>query len=253
MYPESTPSKPSKLSGDLLDYTTRCIEHSGSREFFDPFFKMIQNLFGVDQCMVFFLDSSSRIKCLLSRNFMDDIVAKSLASAYVDNGYHSDPNISTLSTLSLGETKVIHLKDMEGEIADSYRERFFNEPNLVDKVSILKADSSGKYYINLYRRKGRCSFIDQQLFADRGEARLLASIIAQHYRLNQSLRDEGPLAILSERERRVCQGILRGKKMEAVSAEVGIATSSAITYKKRAYAKLGITSRTSLFNLCHNN
>ncbi|WP_114327433.1 hypothetical protein [Candidatus Colwellia aromaticivorans] len=56
--------------------------------------------------------------------------------------------------------------------------------------------------------------------------------ITQHYRLNQSLNNKGPLTFISERERQVCQGILRGEKMEAVSAEVGIATSSAILIKK---------------------
>ncbi|MDX2368543.1 MAG: LuxR C-terminal-related transcriptional regulator [Colwellia sp.] len=243
----------SELPCDLLDYTARCIEHSGSREFFVPFFDMIHHLFEVDQCMVFFLGASSRIECLLSRDFTDDLIANSLASAYLDDGYNSDPNLSTLNRLSIGETKVTHLKDLQEGMLDSYRERFFNEPHLIDKVSILTADKSGKYYINLYRRKGRPSFIEQQLFDDPAKARLLAAIITQHYRINQSLNNEGPLAFLSERERQVCQGILRGKKMEAVSAEVGIATSSAITYKKRAYVKLGITSRTSLFNLCHKN
>lgn len=242
-----------KLPRDLLDYTASCLEHSGSREFFEPFFDMIYHLFEVDQCIVFFLDASSRIECLLSRNFTDDIVASSLANAYLDDGHNSDPNLSTLNALSIGETKVTHLRDLQDGMVGSYRERFFNEPHLIDKVSILTADQSGKYYINLYRSKGRCSFIEQEMFDDPAEARLLAAIITQHYRLNQPLSDQGPLAFLSERERQVCQGILRGKKMEAVSAEVGIATSSAITYKKRAYAKLGINSRTSLFSLCHKN
>tara|TARA_R110000868_G_scaffold125077_2_gene330644 strand:+ start:79625 stop:80269 length:645 start_codon:yes stop_codon:yes gene_type:complete len=214
---------------------------------------MIYNIFEVDQCTIFFLDPSSGMECLLSRNFMDDVVAKSLASNYVGDGYNSDPNFSILESLAIGDTKVIHLKDTEKEMDYSYRKHFFSYPHLIDKVSILTAVNIGKYYINFYRGKGRVSFVDQQLFVGGSEAKLFASILSQHYRLNKSLSDEGPLAILSDREREVCQGILHGQKMDAVSAEIGIATSSAITYKKRAYAKLGITSRTSLFDLCRKN
>lgn len=236
---------------DLLGYSVRCVEHLGSRQFFEPFFEMVHDFFGADQCMVFFLGPSSRIECLLSRDFADDAVAEYLGNAYIKEGYIADPNLASIESLSVGDTKVVHLQDMVGEMADSYRDRFFNKPGLIDKVSILTSDCAGKYYINLYRGKGRSAFREQQLFTDSGQAHLFAALITQHYRLNQSLSDEGPLAFLSDRERQVCQGILRGKKMEAISAETGIATSSGITYKKRAYAKLGITSRAALFDLCN--
>lgn len=238
---------------ELLDHTARCVNKLGSREFFDPLFEMIHELFGVDQFMVFFLNSSSRFECLLSRDFIDDAIAEALGKEYINEAYLSDPNLASIEGLSIGDTKVIHLRDMAGKMADSYRERFFDKPGLTDKVSVLTADSVGTYYINFYRGRDRIPFIEQQLFTDPAEARLFAALITQHYRMNQSLSDEGPLAFLSDRERQVCKGILRGKKMETISAETGIATSSAITYKKRAYAKLGITSRTSLFDLCRKD
>jgi DNA-binding CsgD family transcriptional regulator len=40
------------------------------------------------------------------------------------------------------------------------------------------------------------------------------------------------------------------KNPEAIAADIGVAASSAITYHKRAYEKLGITSRGALFALC---
>jgi len=249
----STKSNNNSFSRDLLEYTARCIETSGSRDFFDPFFEMLHTFYGVDQVMVFFLNSSSRFDCLLSRNFTNKITAESLAKAYIDEGYRSDPNLSSLKNLSPGETKAIHLRDVEGDMAKSYREAFFSKPHLTDKVSILTADETGRYFISLYRSSGRSSFIEQGLFIDPIEARLLAAIVTQHYRLKGPLNGEDPLDFLSDRERQICQGILQGKKMDAISAEIGIASSSVITYKKRAYIKLGINSRTSLFELCNKH
>lgn len=243
----------SESTTNLLDYTTRCIQHAGTDAFYLPFFEMIKHYFGADQCSVFFLGERSTIECLLSRDFLDDLLARNLSNAYVEGAYNSDPNYPLLNALPIGETTISHFQDFKIGMVDSYQEHFFKQSDLADKVSILTADKVGKYYINLYRRKGRQSFMEQCLFNDPSEANLLAAIICQHFRLTKQISNDGPLSFLSERERQVCQGILCGKKMEAVGADVGIATSSAITYKKRAFIKLGITSRTSLFNLCHRS
>jgi len=243
----------SEPTTSLLDYTTRCIQGAGTDAFYLPFFEMIKHYFGADQCSVFFLSEQSNIECLLSRDFHDDLLARNLSNAYVEGAYHSDPNFPLLNALPLGEIIISHFKDFKMGMVDSYQEHFFKKTDLADKVSILTADKTGRYYINLYRRKGRQSFMEQRVFNESHEAKLLASIISQHFRLTKHISHDGPLSLLSERERQVCQGILRGKKMEAVGADVGIATSSAITYKKRAFIKLGITSRTSLFNLCHRS
>ena len=101
-----------ELPSELLDYTASCLGHSGYREFFEPFFEVIHNLFEAHQCMVFFLGSSSRIEYLLSRNFTDDMIANSLENTYLDGAYNYAKNISTLNRLSIGETKVTHLRDL---------------------------------------------------------------------------------------------------------------------------------------------
>ncbi|NLW05604.1 MAG: helix-turn-helix transcriptional regulator, partial [Pseudomonadaceae bacterium] len=61
-----------------------------------------------------------------------------------------------------------------------------------------------------------------------------------------------PLAFLSERERQVCAAVLQGKKSETIAYELEVAPSSVVTYRKRAYDKLGISSRAQLFALCQN-
>jgi DNA-binding NarL/FixJ family response regulator len=48
----------------------------------------------------------------------------------------------------------------------------------------------------------------------------------------------------------VCEAVLAGKKSETIAHDLTIAPSSVVTYKKRAYDKLGICSRAQLFALC---
>lgn len=58
---------------------------------------------------------------------------------------------------------------------------------------------------------------------------------------------------LSQRETEVCDGILRGMTAEAIAAELNIAVSSVSTLRKRAYDKIGITSKAQLFALAINS
>ena len=56
-----------------------------------------------------------------------------------------------------------------------------------------------------------------------------------------------PLAALTGREKDVCLRILSGFSSEAIAAELGISLHSALTYRKRAYVKLGISAQNELF------
>src|SRR4029079_17677830 len=51
---------------------------------------------------------------------------------------------------------------------------------------------------------------------------------------------------LSGREWEVCEGIARGKTTNAIAAELGIKFSSVLTYKKRIYEKLGVSTQREL-------
>ncbi|WP_164107884.1 helix-turn-helix domain-containing protein, partial [Serratia marcescens] len=52
-----------------------------------------------------------------------------------------------------------------------------------------------------------------------------------------------PLARLTGREQEVCLRILSGLSSEAIAASLGIGLHSALTYRNRAYDKLGISSQ----------
>lgn len=235
-----------------IDLSVACIEAIGTRDFFEPFLQLIHCVLSVDQCILFTLTPSGRMTCLLSCNFHRDEVASSLAEDYISDAYESDPNFKALSLLNPGETRITHLLESLSLMPDQYRKKFFSAPGLTDKVSIMTSDGHHRYYLNLYRGAARQTFLDEALFDAPMDGRLLSSLIVQNYRVNTTLRDEGPLAFLSDRERQVCQGILSGKKMEAIATDLAVAVSSAVTYRKRAYQKLGISSRSALFALCNS-
>jgi len=59
-----------------------------------------------------------------------------------------------------------------------------------------------------------------------------------------------PLAVLSKREAAICLDMLAGRKAEGIAAELSVAASTVVSYRTRAPAKLGVTSRAGLFAIC---
>jgi DNA-binding CsgD family transcriptional regulator len=55
---------------------------------------------------------------------------------------------------------------------------------------------------------------------------------------------------LTPRELDVLRGTLDGASAVEIAAQMGVKPASVVTYQKRAYARLGISSQRQLFALC---
>jgi DNA-binding CsgD family transcriptional regulator len=71
-----------------------------------------------------------------------------------------------------------------------------------------------------------------------------------HYtsKLSQDLRS--PLNSLSQREKVICEAMLKGLTSDAIAWELDLSVNTVNTYRQRAYSKLGINSKSALFALC---
>jgi DNA-binding CsgD family transcriptional regulator len=89
-------------------------------------------------------------------------------------------------------------------------------------------------------------------------AHLFAHAAKSHYALNGQ-HQQGSAAAMLARVRRVCPAltpreldVLRGTLEGAaeIAVQMGVKPASVVTYQKRAYARLGISSQRQLFALC---
>lgn len=224
----------------------------GEPEFFEPFLNWLHHELGADQCMIFFCADGEKVTTLLFKDFVRATSGKTLAESYVaERRYLEDPNFARLKTSQPHEVTLIRLADLIRDMGPNYKKRYFDEPGFQDKLSVIYGSTLGNFYINLYRR---CSDFDQVIPPEQQlrTGQLLGLLVSKHYQLNQAQLSQGPLAFLSERERQVCTAVLQGKKSEWVAHELNIAASSVVTYRKRAYEKLGISNRAQLFALCQS-
>jgi DNA-binding CsgD family transcriptional regulator len=120
------------------------------------------------------------------------------------------------------------------------------------------------YLLDMFRspKLGPFSADDQRRVAE--AARLVASIVGVHatrHRVNQAVngncRDDIAEQVvkflgagLTRREAEVVSRIVMGMRTEAIAVELGIKAATVITFRKRAYAKLGVARQAELFARC---
>lgn len=205
---------------------------------------------GFEQCNVFLLRDEA--SCAYAWHRSRPQLTEHLVRHYVaDRCFAVDPMLRRLN----GERRLGFVAS--ADIADDwYRRFFFEEAGLDGKVSMLEA--GGTVYLNFYSGGGR-AFSDREIDNLSCLSQVVAECLARHHELSRRPGDRVAAVMrllaerapqLARRERQVCARIVAGFTGEAIALDLGIGEHSVATYRKRAYAKLGICSQHDLFSLC---
>ena len=239
-------------SGSQLDMIDNCLTGLGKDDFSEAFFVLVQQT-GAVQINIYSCNSEKPC-CLLSRNFDQNPVGELTTTIYFSGWYLKDPLLKQVKTMLPGAMSVHRLKKIADSFPEDYRKAFdeicirHNRlTGLVDKLSVLLVGSHLRLIVNLYYNQ-----IDNLPDTSDALLSIIGHLALQHYEARPETSEIYPAVLesLSEREREVCQGILSGKKAERIASDMDVAPSTVVTYRKRAYEKLGISSRSSLFEIC---
>ena len=180
--------------------------------------------------------------------------------------HHMDPNTRAINAADPSHDEVLITRRRAADIAPNDQARvLYARFELVDRLSLLARAGERWFVLNLYRDRqaGECD--DASLAVWAASARLLAALLRRHFewRPPQAWRKavnpdnaalEKRLALLpgrlSAREQQVCARALRGITNPGISLDLGVQLSTVNTLRRRAFAKLGISSLGELFLLC---
>lgn len=255
---------PAWLEG--LTQLCRCI---GSPAFESCLLKLLNKVTPVDHCVVFTYGESGAGH-LFTHGRMRVEEAQQLADDYVRSFHRQDPNFPQLSAATEGCEDCLIPLAVDADIDAAYQNHFFDRHDLIDKASTIGKVEQGSVYCNFYRmgRSGPYSDKDWQLLE--AILPLITTLISTHYRILQlspadkqgqyrnarSLvhniisKNVSPFSQLTPREREVCERILLGYTSVGIGLDLNIAQSSVVTYRRRAYEKLDISTQNQLFTLC---
>lgn len=252
------PSDP--LANGAMDGLDQAILRVGHPAFADALMAHVRRIAAVDHCMVFAFKSDRDAQCLLTAGNI--AIGNDLGDAYAGHFHANDPNKEAIFSGDGNASAIIMPFVARGRYRHDYRKLFFDDSGIVDKFAAALWHEGVCIYTNFYRVTASGRYSDRQIAALHRAGPALAATVARHCQLSLAAKSPQPqdttmllrqafllppLKSLTRRERDVCIAILLGFSSEAIGRELAISLNSVLTYRRRAYQRLGITSQNELF------
>jgi DNA-binding CsgD family transcriptional regulator len=203
---------------------------------------------GADLCVVYTVEAGAPTDNLLRGGALAGPVVTPRIEHYLCEAWRADPCRSALSA----PTDAITRLSPERMRARAYRRFFYDDLGIGDRLALSTVAGSARYHVNLYRRGE--SFADGARDWLREQAPILGALVHRH----RTLRRVDPFAVardamlvrgLSPREIDVCLMILDDVPELYIADQLDLSPHSVVTYRRRAYLKLGVASRAGLRRL----
>lgn len=217
----------------------------------------MRRIAGVGHCMVFTFTDERSARCLL--DFGNIPIGPDLGAAYSGHFHLADPNRDAIFRERASASPIVLPAFARRMYSARYAKIFFEDANIVDKFATAIWVGRSCFYVNFYRTVEQGRFSPSQVERLSRSAPGLGAAVARHFQaqnppdhnpfdaLELLFSTSDPLTRLTYREKEVCLRILSGFSSEAISVDLGIGLQSTLTYRKRAYEKLGISSQNELF------
>lgn len=183
--------------------------------------------------------------------FFGEPQLEAMLPAYSQHYHNIDPVSDAYSAAPCVSDVAIQRIRPSDIVSTEFRRRFFDQAGIVERVSIIQRGPNAWRVINVSRHRSTGLFSDGELDALVGLARLALPMLPLNRRRSlarlpspQLMDDRLHLLFptLTRRERQVCARAAIGMSVEATAVDLGIAKTSVMTYRKRSYQRMGITS-----------
>lgn len=239
------------------------IDVLGEDAFGPSLFKAVFDLVRPYHLTAFAFSGSAEPRVVFAENVGRRPVALDIATQYRKDYWRHD--LANPVTLALPGRRpdgswAIRTTASEIEYAN-YRTHCYTSVGLEDRISISEARHGQTVRINFYRCRGN-AFSSEDAARILDSAKLLLALVRQHDHAASSSTLDCPgqyrtrlMSIapsLSARELDVCVCIINGVTSEGIAIALNVSINTVFTYRKRAYARLGISSQNELIKLVLN-
>lgn len=211
-------------------------------------------------CTVFGLRSNGRMEAVSSASAIGEI-ATLTAIDYMRMGYDKlDSNTIWLAKRKPASSRQFWIgHQLATDVKDAtYRRLCYDEPGIRERMSLLSVFPDGyRVSLSLYRNHSYPDFSSNDFGWMERQGPLIAAAVARHVRVfPQSLagqtQEQELLASLSSREREMIAYIAEGMTTKQAAKAMGVSTTTAATYRYRAFHHLGIRRLSELYAVLRN-
>jgi DNA-binding CsgD family transcriptional regulator len=248
----------------LLEMFAEVLAAVGTPRLYKLLLDALQNLAPVDDLTILTLETGQPLQLLGLASRSNAGVLRSLTRDYVAEHHAQDPNFSDLAHTTRSRRVIVRRHDFSRLKTKAYQIRFYTSVGVVDKISYIWRSGRTAYYVNLYRNVSSGLYTTAEVQALTAISRFLANLIRLHgarMAVGEAMRhNEGEDlaerlvtlldARLTVRETMVLSRILKGLQTEGIALDLNVKPASVVTFKQRAFGKLGITTQAELFARC---
>lgn len=219
--------------------------------------QVVREVGGVDHVMIFAYSPRQQPRAVVNCGSIDAGTAAAAAARYCANLYLVDPNYAALRRRRDGLPDWFDC-DRPGDYCTALRSGFFESCGITDLTAFAVCQDRVVYYLMFLRTEGRgYTGAQRWLLKELGE--MIAAHVRKHFShihavagkdqflIRRVLQEAPVFAALTPREAMVCTGILTGHTSESIGINLQISINSVLTYRKRLYQKLAISSQNELF------
>jgi DNA-binding CsgD family transcriptional regulator len=239
----------------------RLVSAIGDQDFGNQLLAFFQGLCGVEHCTVFNLDSDAARGVATAGLYGAEVANRQIALYLQNQRWQRDPMIAQarkqleVQTAGIVQTAVRELPDAD------FRDILYGGTNICDRVLLCGRSATGIVGLSLLRTSKTGDFSSDDIFHVHEACAVLMAIVNKHIALTWQIPDlpraltslgqieaclAGNLVPLSRRETEVCARILHGVSSLGIALDLGISEETVMTYRKRAYQRLGIGSQREL-------
>jgi len=229
------------------------------RAFAQAVLGLFDDLSVIAQCTVF-VYQAGRPRTLSVADYRGGSYLHAVADAYARRFCALD-GIQPILAAPAGTLPVLHQQSSADIGHETYRHVCYQRPSVSDRLALLAPQPGNVWLsVNLYRNdQGDGGFQPGEIARVQAAAPLMMHAVARHWALCGQQRATNNVSAgerltqlcpeLSPRERDALCGILSGHTTPEIAEQLGVQASSVISYQKRAYRRLGISSQRQLFAL----
>ena len=250
MRPLKLPSTPTSEAGRMAALLVAAI---GSDRFAQSLLAAAETPLPSSHCTIFALQNNGRVKTVSSASSVGE-AASLTAVQYMRQGFDKqDSNMRWLKRRRPAEkTQLwVHQQTAE-EVADAqYRRICYEEVGIRERLSVLALTPDGyRVAISFYRHHAFEPFAAADFEWLTGVALVIANCVHRHSQLTAPTASptggSSWLRALSGRERQMVSLIVSGHTTRQAAEEMGVALTTALTYRYRAFQHLGVRNAREL-------
>jgi DNA-binding CsgD family transcriptional regulator len=238
----------------------RLIGAIGTSTFEPSMLAFAKNTIRCTHLTAFSVSKSRSPRAMIAVNGGKSPVARRIAAKYIQDYWNLDPVNRVIETEPrMGQGATIRLRSSEIENT-SYQQDCYRSVRLIDRTSIVKSQADETVRLNFYRNEMEGRFTDADLREVSKFANLLMETLRKHDHIRPALNNDDRFQQycarllhiapqLSRREIEVCAEIVRGLSSGAIASSLCLSINTILTHRRRAYAKLKISSQNELSHL----